>query len=225
MFSKEYRFKFYLNARHAVNINDTNLNIHPHTWEIVLTIKKSEEGYIHFAKIEDEIKQYLEKYEGQLLNEIAPFDTVIPLMENIGETFNHQIVKKLSNFGWDLSSLEISENPTRTFVLTNNIGLCEELDDVSDEKYVKDSEFQPGIEMNGSNNFDLKLKEKVKPKIDPDSEDLIAVKRMILSAGKIANIALRMENSENLILAAEEFASTAKKILRLEHNGNNSTDN
>lgn len=31
-----YKFKFYINARHSVNFDGNQSDIHPHTWETVI---------------------------------------------------------------------------------------------------------------------------------------------------------------------------------------------
>jgi 6-pyruvoyl tetrahydropterin synthase-like protein len=119
MFTTGYRFRFYLNARHTMNINDPNCKIHPHTWEISLYIKKTGEGFVQFSQIEHEVGLYLSKYEGGFLNEIPPFDRIAPTMENVGEVFNEQIAEILYDISFLMESLEIGENPTRTFIVTN----------------------------------------------------------------------------------------------------------
>lgn len=217
MFNKEYRFKFYLNARHSVNANDFNQNIHPHTWEIVVNIRKSNEGFINFAKIEDEIKQFLYKYEGQNLNQIPPFDKNLPLMENIGEIFNRYIVKILFDKGWELSRLEISENPTRTYILTNNSRESENNVGISDNDFLKNAEFLAGTDMDKVNETYQNKNEIANKNEIYEPEVITNIKNMVASAGRIVNIALKIEDGNELIIAAEHFVIVAKKLLRLEN--------
>ena len=121
MYSSSYRFKFYLNAMHSVKISNIDSSTHPHTWEMVLYITKLEEDdFVQFTETENDVELFLSMYERQLLNEIPPFDTIVPTMENIGEVFFKQIINLLKAKGWALQKLEISENASRSFILTNN---------------------------------------------------------------------------------------------------------
>ena len=47
---REYKFKFYLNANHYIIINGKNGQTHPHTWEFVFYIMKSEGEFVLFNK-------------------------------------------------------------------------------------------------------------------------------------------------------------------------------
>lgn len=131
MLHREYIFKLYLNARHSMNqSNGSCLNVHPHTWEIVVLLTKIHNEYIQFTTIEKKINDYLHKYEGECLNSIKPFDVLLPTMENVGEVFATDIINLLKKEDWRLHRLEISENPTRTFVLSSR--LSHDMDDFNE---------------------------------------------------------------------------------------------
>ncbi|MBC7766230.1 MAG: 6-carboxytetrahydropterin synthase, partial [Hyphomonadaceae bacterium] len=118
MLTKQYRFKFYLNAMHSVKINNKNSTVHPHTWEIVLYITKiNEDVFVQFTEIEKKIELFLSIYEGQYLNDISPFDLLSPTLENIGDVFARQVINMLRNNAWEMRQLEISENPSRTYII------------------------------------------------------------------------------------------------------------
>lgn len=121
MYTREYRFKFYLNARHTIHA-DNRSSIHPHTWEIVTYIKRTADEFVAFSDIEKEIQEYLERYEGQLMNEIDPFTHIVPSMENMGEIIFGDLVGLSQNREWKLVRMEISENPSRSYII------CEEGD-------------------------------------------------------------------------------------------------
>ena len=53
---REYKFKFYLNANHYIIINGKNGQTHPHTWEFVFYIMKSEGEFVLFNKFEKDRK-------------------------------------------------------------------------------------------------------------------------------------------------------------------------
>lgn len=117
MLTKKYKFKFYLNARHILQFSDSKSKEHPHTWEIVITIYRNENIFFKFSDIEKDVQFFLSIYEGQLLNEIPPFNIIEPTLENIGEVIFEQIKRILKAKGWILEKLEISENPARTYVI------------------------------------------------------------------------------------------------------------
>ena len=125
MLIRRYRFKFYLNARHRVIIDNNQSRIHPHTWEFVFHIKHGCNNFIQFDIIEKEIEEYLDMFKGKYLNDIEPFDRIEPLMENIGEVIYRQIIGILQDKGWELEKLEISENPTRTYIIVNEEDECQ----------------------------------------------------------------------------------------------------
>lgn len=78
---REYRLKFYLNMRHYIIINDTKGETHPHTWEFALDIKFARNSFVEFNIFEDGITQFLEQYQNKTLNEVAPFDSMMPTRE------------------------------------------------------------------------------------------------------------------------------------------------
>ena len=94
---REYKFKFYLNANHYIIINGKNGQTHPHTWEFVFYIMKSEGEFVLFNKFEKAIEEYLEKFQGRVMNEIRPFDTVVPTLENISRLTEKQVVEVIDN--------------------------------------------------------------------------------------------------------------------------------
>lgn len=119
-YSRGYKFKFYLNARHMMKINNMESKIHPHTWELVMYIDKKSDIFIPFTDIENYIQKILSVYEGKFINEIPPFDTIVPSMENMCEVFSLKLRELLDNQGWEFERLEISENPSRTYFVFNS---------------------------------------------------------------------------------------------------------
>ena len=99
---REYKFKFYLNANHYIIINGKNGQTHPHTWEFVFYIMKSEGEFVLFNKFEKAIEEYLEKFQGRVMNEIPPFDTMVPTLENISDYFCDEIRSIITKLGGEL---------------------------------------------------------------------------------------------------------------------------
>lgn len=114
---RQYKFKFYLNASHAISIQGKLGQKHPHTWEITLNTLKLMDGFIQFNQLEKRIEEFFETYQDKLLNEIDPFDVVNPTLENCCEYFKTQLQSILNEEGWVLLMIEMSETPNLTFVI------------------------------------------------------------------------------------------------------------
>lgn len=113
----QYRFKFYLNASHSIYLNGVLGQEHPHTWEITLDTIKLKNNFIIFNDIEKNIEKYLGKYQDSYLNKVDPFVTLNPTLENICEYFKNEFQSLLLENGWLLLSMEISETPTRSYII------------------------------------------------------------------------------------------------------------
>lgn len=113
-----YKFNFYLNAKHMVLINGEESDIHPHTWEIKILIVCKNGVYVEFSKFENLIENYFHQFEGKILNDFEIFHKLNPSMENIGKVFLKDINQLLEKHKFSLKSLEISENPTRNFIIS-----------------------------------------------------------------------------------------------------------
>lgn len=114
----EYRFKFYLNASHSIFINGSQGQIHPHTWEITLDILAARRGFIEFNVYEKTLTDYFAKYQNQTLNDIPPFDALIPTLETMAEYFGNEIRELLRGMGCELMKIEVSEAPTRCYIIS-----------------------------------------------------------------------------------------------------------
>lgn len=114
----QYRFRFYLNASHGIFLPGELGEIHPHTWEIVLNVLKTTEDFSPFHDIEEMCDFYLSGYQDVLINEIPPFTTINPTLENLTVYFKEEIQKRLRDKGWLLLSIELSETPARTYIIS-----------------------------------------------------------------------------------------------------------
>lgn len=114
---EQYEFKFYLNANHAIQINGKLGQIHPHTWEISIVAVKLSDNFVMFGQVENLIDKMIDRYQDTLLNEIQPFDTINPTLENICEVFKDKIRTMLVDSGWELLQIEVSETPARSYVI------------------------------------------------------------------------------------------------------------
>lgn len=112
-----YKFKFYLNAKHSVIFNGKSSNIHPHTWEIAVLFGSQESDTVNFTNFENELENYFLNYENKYLNEHQSFKEINPTMENIGKVLYVDIKSLINDKNLYFKRLEISENPTRTYII------------------------------------------------------------------------------------------------------------
>lgn len=127
---RKYVFKFYLNGSHSIIINGNMGEVHPHTWEIILEIVLQRSEFVQFSVYEKIVEQFFSRYQNQTLNEIKPFDLIIPTLENMVEYFGEELRVLLRNEGGELAQIEGSETPTRSYVIS----------------YTRDSEYLAGIQ-------------------------------------------------------------------------------
>lgn len=111
-----YKYTFRLNASHTNVGRDSR--VHAHTFEIALYMKPDNESFVTYDVTEKTINSYLNGFSGKLINSIPPFDEISPTVENIGEVFFLHISDILSEAGYQLIKLEISESPHRIFSIS-----------------------------------------------------------------------------------------------------------
>lgn len=128
---REYCLKFYLNARHYIIIDGTKGDVHPHTWEFAINIRFSRNDFVEFNTFEKGIEDYLAPYQNKILNEMKPFDTILPTIENVADYFAKDFFEIIQKIGGILVSIEASETPTRSYVL--NLEEQQEYVDKSDK--------------------------------------------------------------------------------------------
>lgn len=113
----QYKYKFYLNLNHSITINGKRGEVHPHTWELMVDIVTTDEKFREFSQIEKKLEQLLEKYQDKYINNIEPFQEINPTIENAGDVFAEEIRKSIAEEGWQLLTFEISETPSRTYII------------------------------------------------------------------------------------------------------------
>ena len=113
----QYKFKFYLNASHAIYIDGSMGERHPHTWEITIHVLKEKQEFIQFSNLEKKIENWMNNYQDKFLNEVPPFDMINPTMENCCDYFKDNLKEILQSEGWTLLNIEMSETPTRSYVV------------------------------------------------------------------------------------------------------------
>ena len=115
---QQYKFKFYLNARHGIYINGKLGEAHPHTWEIILHVVKGKNQFVQFDALEKKVEKFMEPYQNQFLNKIPPFDMINPTLENCAHYFKDRLQEILNREGWIFLMMEMSESPARSYVIS-----------------------------------------------------------------------------------------------------------
>lgn len=113
---REYRLKFYLNARHYIIIGDKKGETHPHTWEFALTILIRRKEFVRFNIFESKINEYFEQYQDKILNDVEPFDNILPTLENMVDYFTEKFRGIIKGIGGELICVEGSEGPSRSYI-------------------------------------------------------------------------------------------------------------
>lgn len=115
---REYQFKFYLNAGHSISLQGQKGETHPHTWEFLVVILIRRENFREYHIYEKAIETYFAKYQNSVLNDIEPFDTIVPTLENIVDFFGQSIRRIIRGLEGILCRIEGSETPTRRYSIT-----------------------------------------------------------------------------------------------------------
>ena len=113
---REYRFKFYLNASHYVIFNNKKGQVHPHTWEFQVDILIDRSKYMEFNDFERGINAFIDPYQDQVMNEVEPFDLIIPTLESMLDYFAPKIRDIIGKLGGQVIRVEGSETPTRSYI-------------------------------------------------------------------------------------------------------------
>lgn len=112
-----YQFKFYLNASHYVIFDGQRGETHPHTWEFATKIQLLKDELVPFDVYERAIEQVFAPYQNKTMNEMAPFDTIVPSLESLVEVFGERLQGVVADLEARLIEIEGSETPTRSYQL------------------------------------------------------------------------------------------------------------
>lgn len=110
-----YKFKFFLNASHALKWKEGLGEAHPHTYELICEVELKE--FLKFNEIEDKIHQVLDPLEGQFLNDLPTFKEDNPTLERLTFYLFNQIDDAMADLNCQLLRIEVGESPTRYFCL------------------------------------------------------------------------------------------------------------
>ncbi len=114
----QYRFKFYFNASHSIYLLGEPGQKHPHTWEVILNVMNVTDSFVPFDEVEKKCETFLLGFQDVLINTVQPFTTINPTLENICLYFKEKLQEILHENGWLLLSIELSETPSRSYVIS-----------------------------------------------------------------------------------------------------------
>ena len=114
-----YCFKSYLNASHYVSFDGKRGEVHPHTWQFSARVAVAGTANPRpFAEYERAIEAVFDPYQNKVVNECAPFDSIVPTLESLVEVFGEKVRDAIRGMDARLVEFGGSETPTRSYVLT-----------------------------------------------------------------------------------------------------------
>lgn len=109
-----FKYRQKLNIEHTIGKEDA----HVHTLEIIIYLLGSS-SFTVYDKLDKILEDFFAEYEGKKLNDMAAFLNVVPTIENIGAVFYGELKPFLKNSGYEITRLEIGENPSRLYAVTD----------------------------------------------------------------------------------------------------------
>lgn len=125
----QFKFNFYLNASHSIYIDGKLGQRHPHTWEITLYTIKGGNRFVMFGDVEKAVEAFLEPYQDKCLNDVEPFITMNPTLENLTKFLLKELQSLLMKMNWYIFCIQVSETPSRAYIISlveNNIAKAAE---------------------------------------------------------------------------------------------------
>jgi 6-pyruvoyltetrahydropterin/6-carboxytetrahydropterin synthase len=114
----------FFNASHNVRTNGKPGPTHPHSWRIQARFTgdtTDKNGIlVGFAEAKEIVQQRVFHFNGQLLNEIAPFDRIQPTSENLASFLYRDIKNEIDSLPLKLQSVSIWESPTNFVTYSEN---------------------------------------------------------------------------------------------------------
>lgn len=112
-----YRMKFYLNASHFIITDGNPGETHSHCFELILNIAPAGNDEIRFFLLEKHIDNILGAYQDKVLNLLPPFDRINPTVENLCIVFSDMIKTEIAQYNVLVTTVQMSETPTRSFIV------------------------------------------------------------------------------------------------------------
>lgn len=110
-----FRLVAFLNARHYLVAGRRKGSLHAHSWQFMaeMEVPHQQDYFLAFRELQEKLNSLLRPYEGTVLNEQEPFNSIPPVTENIGAYFYRLLADELQKEGVKLRRLTVWESPTR----------------------------------------------------------------------------------------------------------------
>lgn len=134
MHSNAYRIRCQFNAVHSLDITNPE-KMHAHTFRVTAYIENVGEELHKIDKCDQLLKEYFSKYKGLHINDVSPFQTVLPTIENMCQVFYEDLTKKLLQEGVRLVKLELGDSPITSYSVGCVLLAGSAYNRISDEQY------------------------------------------------------------------------------------------
>lgn len=135
----KYRQKF--NIKHTIGEDAP----HIHTVDVNLYFRESDDKFKAFEDTQYVLDEFFEKnFDGKLMNDLPAFRDIVPTIENIGKEIYIELLGFLGDIGYTLVKLEIGENPSRLFAVSDflikgEISENSTGDEIRIDRYIKEN--------------------------------------------------------------------------------------
>ena len=109
-----YLYHITFNAMHNLT-PDNPRKMHAHTFCVGIYVIEEQDDHPVFLNSERILERYFAQYQGIRLNELAPFMTLVPTLENMGDVFYRDLKPIFARNGMNLLLLEVGDSPISTY--------------------------------------------------------------------------------------------------------------
>lgn len=129
-----YRWQFHFNAMHNMT-PEKDEGKHTHSFLVILCMEVEDMDLDAQNNCDRELKQYLDQYNGQYLNEMEVFQGKIPTIEVICEVLYPETERIALTHGMKQIQIEVGDSPVKLFAMGEKLLLGETYKQVSDEQF------------------------------------------------------------------------------------------
>lgn len=129
-----YRIRCQFNAVHSLDLSDPR-KMHAHTFRVTAYIEDIGEELHTIDRCHKLLNEYFEKYKGFRMNDVNPFRTLLPTIENMCQVFYEDLTEKLSKEGVQLAKLELGDSPLTSYSVGNCLLAGSAYNRVTDEQF------------------------------------------------------------------------------------------
>lgn len=111
-----YLYHITFNAMHNL-VPEEPKKMHAHTFCVGIYVIEEQEEHLIFENSENILHRYFNRYQGIRLNELSPFNEIVPTLENMGEVFYWDLKPIFKRNGMNLLLLEMGDSPISTYCI------------------------------------------------------------------------------------------------------------